>query len=195
MKLRHTLVAILATGMISIGAAAMLQQGNAKDPMEAFLKSMMPGPEQEWLAKRAGTWEIDMKFWAAPDTPLGSGKVRSTATMSFGGRILVTKSTGIILGMEYEGMGFSGHDNAAGQFFNCNVGSMGTGQETGNGTRKGDTLTMTSYKTDPSTGKPVATRVVETFEGDDEIHGVAHLIGPGGADLFKVAEFTAKRVK
>ncbi|MGH8590598.1 MAG: DUF1579 family protein, partial [Gammaproteobacteria bacterium] len=37
--------------------------------MEAWEKAAQPGPQHQWLARKAGRWEFAGKFWMDPTKP------------------------------------------------------------------------------------------------------------------------------
>ena len=137
---------------------------------ESWLKAATPGPFHAFLAKKVGKWHIAGKSWLAPDAEPELSESTGEAEMILGGRYLLEKMHGEVMGMPYDGMGITGYDNVSGVVTALWMDSMGTTimVMTGKWEKPGAPLVTTGTYTDPMTGQQMAVRTVTTFVSGDE---------------------------
>lgn len=136
----------------------------------AWMEYMTPGWAHELLAKSAGKWKTESKFWLSPEMPPEVNKGTAEAEMILGGRYLKTTYTSKSSGQPYSGMGLEGYDNARKEFVSTWIDNMGTGIATGIGKISEDKKSI-EYKgkmTDPLTKNEIETRSVVKFINDDK---------------------------
>jgi hypothetical protein len=134
--------------------------------MEAWEKTMMPGPEHERLAFYAGEWTFVHKSWMMGDEPeVSEGSM--TAEMILGGRYLKSVTKGTMSGMPMEGWSVSGYDNVTKEHFNVWLDNFGTGamHSTGHVNDEGHVV-LTGHWNDPTRGE-VEYTMVSKPTGDD----------------------------
>jgi len=107
--------------------------------MEAWMVLANPGPEHAELRKAAGTWSCACKSWEAPGAEPRESTGRSVQKMVLGDRFLMQEYEGDMMGAPFQGIGFTGFDNATRKYEAVWMDSMGTGimRMTGTETEKG----------------------------------------------------------
>lgn len=178
-------VALLGAGAV-FGSAVFSQQKEA-DPkaaeaemMRMWMESIAPGDEHEMLDERAGTWDVVMKMWMMPGAPPSETKGVAERKMALGGRFIMEEFKGSMMGMPYEGMGFTGFDKFKKKFVANWVSNMGTNMLTMEGTASADgkTITMEGLMDEPMTGEKdkkvrYITRIIDANTETFEIHDLA----------------------
>ncbi len=95
--------------------------------MAAWQKTMSPGAGHARLEQFVGTWDTKMTFvmepGAAPETSEGISEHR----MVLGGRYLEERFEATSMGMPFEGLGYTGYDNARKQYVGTWMDNFGTG--------------------------------------------------------------------
>lgn len=93
MYLFRIILAFVALAISSASAEQQAADSAAQAEMvAAYLEMMKPGPEHAELAKRAGTWEMELSFFYAPGAPPEVMKFSYQAEMILGGRFLESNS-------------------------------------------------------------------------------------------------------
>ena len=135
--------------------------------MEAMMKLAAPGAPHEMLKKSVGTWKTSVKSYMAPGEPMTT-EGQSELKMTLGDRYLEEIATGDMGGMQFEGHGVTGYDNAKKMYVFSWVDNMGTGIMNGTGTydEAKKLLTMKSTGTGMD-GKPATFRSTMTFPDDN----------------------------
>lgn len=193
------LVAALTLAALSLPALA--QQGGAeremtpeeKAMMAAWQKAMTPGPQHARLAESAGTWDVQSTWWTKPGEPPEKSAGTSERTMSLGGRVLVEKFQGSMMGQAFEGLGTTGYDNVTGKWWGTWTDSMGTGMMTSTGTCEGSRCEFTGSYNDPVTGGTQTMRMVSEHAPDRETMAM-YGPGPDGKE-YKMGELVYTRRK
>ena len=177
-----------------VGVAFAFAVGSASspqdDPMEMdpeMMAQMMekaqelakPGAPHAFLQKFVGEWEGSMSVMGMPGAP-ASQKI----TEVFEGRFIRTEHTGNMMGMPFEGVGYTGFDNYKKKFNSVWMDSMGTVMHHSEGmlNQTGDTMTLWGTMDEWMTGehdKPV--KYVYHLKSADtlvfEIHDLAIIPG------------------
>lgn len=154
------------------GDAMKLPPGWTQADMDACMAAGTPGPKQQWLARSAGRWSGTNTMWMAPDTEPMKSPCTSTISSVMDGHFTRWEFAGDIPGMgPYQGLGFSGYDNAAQKFVGTWLDNHSTGIMTGDATESsdGNTLTWTYHFTCPITKRPAVMREVQRHTGDNSI--------------------------
>lgn len=155
---------VAVIGMITIiGFCQLSAQTEAEQ--KAWQAYMTPGDVHKMIAESDGEWNLDITMWMDPKAP----PTKSTATckneMIMGGRYQLSKTTGDMMGMPFEGMGLVGFDNAKKIFTSIWVDNFGTGTTTLEGPwdPKTKSITFKGKMVDPMTGKDILARQVIKF--------------------------------
>ncbi len=137
--------------------------------MEAWQKSMTPGPMHELLSHHVGEWKAEVTMWMDPSQPPTTTEATSVCESMLGGRYFKTTHTGMMMGMPFEGFEINGYDNVKQKFFNFWIDNMGTGMMTSEGTYDEATKTFT-YKgmmIDPISGMDMNVKSVINITDND----------------------------
>ena len=131
-----------------------------------------PGPEHEQLMAQAGSWEqvVTMNMPPIPGMP-ATPPMRQTIeveqTAVLGGRFLMSESSGSMMGMPVEQLGFVGFDRRTSEYITVGLDTLGTYFVTGRGPMGEDGIVrMHGEDPDPS-GKQVYTFEVENISADE----------------------------
>ena len=194
---------LLAAGVL-LGGAMMQEADHPSDQStdkqaSAMSADMMkarqfyaePGPGQDRLAQRVGTWNVTLRYWPAPGKPAEEAKGTSRYKMTMGGRFLEQEYQSEWNGTKFVGWGLSGHNNKTEKYQFTWIDNMATGMMQGTGVFDGDTLKWTGIGTDPLKGA-MPIRGTETFDGTDHFVATMYTNGPDGAE-FKMMELTYDR--
>lgn len=186
---------------ISVIVALFLpeQQTIAQDSaamMQAWQNFMTPGEHHKRLAKEAGTWEVDMSSWMAPDQPPIKSKGKYTVTMLMNGLYQQGSFSGNVMGMPFMGQSLTGYDNAKKAYVLTWIDNFGSGiiYMTGSYNEKDKTMSFNGTQTDPMTGNNTSIREEIKYHNND--HFTIAMFGPGmdGKEM-KVMEAEYKRKK
>lgn len=154
-----TLVCLFALPVL---AADPPQGGKMPSPedmqkmMAEYAKYANPGKAHEVLAKMAGEWNANGKFWMGPGAPVMEGTPGTQSSeMILGGRYLHSVHKGMMMGQPFEGISYLGYDNFKQVYCMSWVDNMGTGMLTATGKLDADgkSLTLTGKMDEPVTGE------------------------------------------
>jgi hypothetical protein len=137
--------------------------------MKAWLAQAEPGAPHALLAKMAGAYALESRFYAGPEAAPQLTAATVEQSMVLGGRYLRQEFTGTMNGQAYQGFGVLGFDNVKSTFFSFWVDAVSTAplqHEGGCADAECKTLDLRGQYLDPATRKPKSTRV--TFETRDD---------------------------
>ncbi|MBL8764960.1 MAG: DUF1579 domain-containing protein [Phycisphaerae bacterium] len=124
--------------------------------MEAWQATMMPGKAHEGLKNWVGKWNTVMKtYMGGPGAPPTESKGAATFEMVLGGRFVLQKTEGTMMGMPMNGLGLTGYDNGRKLYTGTWCDTMGTAIMTmaGSMSQDGKVLTMFGQMDEPMTGE------------------------------------------
>ncbi len=161
---------VLASSPVLAGCGAGEKSaGAAPDAamMEAWMKAMTPGEQHKNLNFFVGEWNTENTMWMEGTQMVSKGKMHCEPAL--GGRYFISKHTGDMNGMPFEGMGVDGYDNVNGEYFSTWYDNMGTGVMVSKGTASADmkSYTYTGATKDCMTGKMIQHKMVSTITGPD----------------------------
>ena len=161
--------------------------------MEAYQKAGTPGAEHQRLAALAGTYDLTVKSWHAPDAPPTTDTGTATRKLILGNRVLVEDVTSQMMGAPYSGQGLHGFDNVTGKYWATWNDSMSTGIMLSEGTCDANlTCTYTGTYHDPVTKKVQTARM--TTKWTDKTTEVFEMYGPApDGKEHKMMEITYKK--
>ncbi len=166
-----------------------------KAQMEAWQKYMTPGEGHKALDQMVGTWETKVTMWQQPGAQPTVSSGVSENHWVLGNRYVEERFKGTFMGMPFEGIGYTGYDNAKKQYFGTWIDNFGTGVMTSTGNTTDRKLwTFKSNNTDPMTGKdmPVESRMTVA----DADHHLFEMFSPGpDGKMFKMMEIAYTRKK
>lgn len=195
-----SVVVLLSTGL----ALAQSKEGDGGAPqmdeqtramMEEMAKFAAPGPEHAPLGTFVGKWTTSSKSWMGPGDPLVSDGT-AEGELILGGRYLILKSQGTMMGQPMEGMEIVGYDRMAGEYVAYWMDNMGTKiypMHSGKYDAATKTITLQAEWPMPGEKKPIPYRLT-TQVVDDDTH-VFTMISLKDKKEMKEMEITYKRVK
>lgn len=192
LRLSFALVTV-ACAVLCVPAAAQEEgMGGGMQEMEM----PKPGPEHQWLAKWAGTWDAVMKFRMSEEQPWQEVKGTLEARMGLNGFWLMSEFTCNFMGTPFKGQELMGYDPFKKKFVSTWVSNMDPQVTVSYGTLSEDkkTLTMTGEVFDKHLGKRVEMRMVTSIEGPDKHVWAMYSEGPTGEEM-KGMEITYTRRK
>lgn len=156
-----------------IGAFQMILGDKKMDDAAAMAQWMeigKPGEPHKLLANMKGQWNATMRMWMDPSQPPMESKGQATFEPVMGGRFMQQKLAIAMMGMPYEGLGYTGFDNHRRMFIGTWMDSMSTSISFSKGSINpaGDQITMFTEMDEPSTGEiGKVAKFVTRFENDD----------------------------
>lgn len=194
-------ILMLALFCVALAGPALAQGDKAaemspEEMMKMYEKATQPGPEHAMLALRAGKWNCTVKAWEDPQGEPGISEGTEMTELIFGGRYIVSRFTGMMMGRPYEGMGTMGYDNAKKKFVGTWFDNMSTGIMCYEGDYNQDSKEMLMHGsyTDPLSGKETASRMVTHMVSDDQTVFAIFGPDPTGKEV-KWMEITYNRAK
>jgi uncharacterized protein DUF1579 len=134
--------------LILVATATFAQDGSAQKSVAAAsaqtaADATKPGPEQSFLAKRAGQYTRTVKFVAQPNADASTGKAKISVTLD--GRFIVEENTDTVFGRPVSGMRIYGFNNITKQYEAVWMYTMSTAMLflTGTSTDGGKTIDLT----------------------------------------------------
>lgn len=94
------------------------------DAMAAF---RTPGEPHARLAAREGSWNVAGRMWYGADEPAQGFSATSRIKAILGGRFILEKIEGNLLGEAFEGVGIFGYDNLTQSYVGVWIDNFGTG--------------------------------------------------------------------
>lgn len=167
-----------------------------KAMMAAWQKYMTPGDAHKLLGSMVGTFDTKVSSWMAPGAPPMVSTGVSQNQWVLGGRYLQENFSGTFMGQPFQGIGYTGYDNAKKQYFGTWMDNMSTGvmTSTGGTADNGKTWKFNSTMTDPMTGKDTAGQTVVTVPDAD--HHTMEMWGAGpDGKTFKMMQIDYTRKK
>lgn len=190
---RGTVLVCMAAALIGAFALGRAGAQEGTDLKAAFVALGKPGPEHAALMKCAGTWNCESKEFQ----PNGEAKVSSgtaVRTEAFGGRFLKEEYTGQMDGATFNGIGYSGFNNATKRYEMIWLSNMGTDIMfmTGTETEAGKAWEYKGTMAGPG-GMQIKSRIVAKKVSDDK--DVMEMWNDMGMGEMKCMEITYTRAK
>lgn len=186
MKLRQ--VTFAACAVLLLAGISTAQDGmkpgdkpmsaEQKAMMDAWMKFATPAEGHKSLAGMVGTWDAEVTSWMDPAQPPEKSKGVSENRMMLGGRWVEQKFTSQMMGMPFEGLGYTGYDNHKKKYVGTWMDNMSTAVMVSEGTWDAAGRVMTSMATmdDFMTGKASQIKMVTTIMDPD--HHMFEMWGP-----------------
>jgi uncharacterized protein DUF1579 len=192
--LMATVVALLATLAFAQGGQEQPQMTpEQKAEMEAYMKAGTPGAPHQWLASKAGGYDLKIKSWHEAGGPAMEEAGSATRKMMLDGRVLIEDVSSSMMGTPFTGHGMTGYDNVTGKYWSTWTDSMSTGLMVSEGSCNGQKVcTFTGSWNDPIKKAPVKARM--TSRWTNPTTEVFEMYGPGkdGKEM-KMMEITYTR--
>ena len=161
-----TIVACLV--FMCFGSTVSAQSEAEQKAWQAY---MTPGEAHKLLAESAGDWTEQITMWMDPSAPPTTTTTTTKSEMIMGGRYLVSKTSGEMMGMPFEGMSIMGFDNAKKVYTSTWVDNFGTGviYMEGPWDEATKSVNFKGKGVDPITGKEMMMRqVVKIIDKDTQ---------------------------
>lgn len=177
--------------------ASLLFSAHAQNDQEAMQKAWMeymtPGKMHQMLAEDDGEWVSESTFWMAPDAPPTTVTGLMVNKMILGGRYQESRYSAEMEGMSFEGIGFTGYDNARKVFITTWMDNMGTGIMTleGKWNEADKSITFHGTMNDPASGGE--TEVRQVIKRIDENTQVMEMYDNRNGTEFKSMEIKMTR--
>jgi uncharacterized protein DUF1579 len=196
--LAGALLVVLSCSAFAQHDHSQTQAAPQMDPamMQAMMAAATPGDAQKLLNNMAGSWTTKAKFWMMPGTDPMSMEGASENKWVMGGRYLEQRYSGNMMGMPFEGLGYTGYDNVKKQYWGSWMDNMSTSMmmTTGATSDGGKTWTFSGSMADPMTGKD--SKVDEKITVADADHHTLEMWGPGpDGKMYKTMEIAYTRKK
>lgn len=166
--------------------------------MQKMMEYGTPGPMHAMLASWDGTWIGETTMWPSESAPPMSSKGTAVNTMIMNGKYQMSKHSGDMMGMPFEGQGIMGYDNATKEFTSTWVDNMSTGVMIMKGTWDEGSKTLTLTGTMPDITRPgKECKLKETFKVVDDNTQIMSMYGPDPATgkEYKMMEIKMTRQK
>ena len=190
-------VVTVATVLLAVSAFA---QGHADQKQEGALADRpspsKPGPEQAYLAKRAGEYMRSVKFLGQPNadgTPAGTGSAKISVILD--GRFIQEENNDTVFGRPVSGMRLWGYNNVTKQYEAVWTYTMSTAitMLTGTSSDGGKTIELTSTS-GASSGNNNPLHALVRQVTDDQFVVTLSTAGPDGKEAaFQETTYTRKK--
>ncbi|NCI47370.1 DUF1579 domain-containing protein [Sediminibacterium soli] len=166
--------------------------------MAKMMEYATPGDMHKMMASWSGNWQGEMTVWNYEGAAPQMVKTAASNSMAMDGRYQVSRHTGNMMGMPFEGMSIMGYDNALKKFTSSWIDNMGTGimNTTGDWDAASKTLTSTGSMPDVCRpGKTCSVREVYTVVDDNTHMLTMYGPDPKTGKQFKMMEIKLTRKK
>lgn len=191
-RLLFVIVIVAATAVVT----AHVSSQDADDE-SAWLRYSEPGPQHEVLEQFAGEWDQEILYWDAPGAEPETAASTSDYRWIFGGRYLVGKLSGYIMGDAVKGLDVLGYDGFRGEFQMFWIDNQSTGfmQARGSYDETKRQLVMNGTLDDVAHGRrDMPFRTLHQFSGDNKMVAEMYVPGPDGR-MYKRLEIRSTRVE
>lgn len=153
------------------GAAPKMDAAGEAAMMAEMMKMAAPGPEHKLLDGMVGNWKTVSKAWMGPGEPQvteGTAKYESI----LGGRFVISRHTGSMMNMPFEGFGITGYDRMTKKYegyWMDNMGTMIYPMPNGVWDDAAKTLTFNVEWPDPMAGGKAPYTLVTKYNGNDNM--------------------------
>lgn len=201
--MRSKILAVAIVALVSAGITAAVAQDTKAAPqmtaeqkaeMETYMKFATPGEAHRLLQPFVGSFVVTSTMWQAPGAPPEVTKGTSENAWVLGERWVQQHFKGEVMGMPFEGIGYTGYDNFKKKYIGTWIDSMSTMLMVNEGAADpaGKTFTASGTVNDVMTGKPATFREVTRV-----IDANKHVMEMFGADKagkeFKMMEIVYTR--
>jgi Protein of unknown function (DUF1579) len=197
-SMKKTALPLVLALLLLTPASGLFAQTSAQDQqkaMEAYAKAAAVTENHGLLKYFVGTWDMSMTMWTFPGTPPTTSKDATEVTSILGGRFIMSKVSGTMMGQPFEGVQINGYDNMLKIFQTCWIDNSSTAFFLLSGTYDAakKTWTDTGRWADPMSGvTPV--RAVTRIIGPNEYAYEMYMGLPDGKEFKSMeARYTRKK--
>ena len=170
---------------------------DSAEGMKAYMEYAKIGDEHKELAKWDGKWTGDYTMWETEGGKPFKTTLQSTNKMILEGHYQQSSYKGNMMGMNFEGIGITGYDNALKKYISTWTDNMGTGIMKLEGTRDeaSKSTTYTGTSKNPANGMDCEVKQVLTDIDDNTQKLEMYGPDPKTGNQFKNMEILLKRSK
>jgi hypothetical protein len=168
--MKQALIALSAAALILATAGGLFAQTSPQDQkkaMEAYAKAMAVTENHGHLKFFVGKWDVKSTMRTFPGTPPTTSQNMGEVTPILGGRFIMTKFSGTMMGQPFEGVQINGYDNMQKKFLTFWIDSSSTAFFLLSGTYDAARKTWTD------TG-----RWADPMGGTTPVRSVTRIVGP-----------------
>jgi hypothetical protein len=154
------------------GTARVAATPGESPEMSAWMKAATPNEHHGLLARMAGSFSVESRFYAGPEAEAQVSQGTAEQTMILGGRVLRQDFTGNMSGQAFQGLGLVGYDNVRQTYYSYWVDGMSTMPLMHDGQCRTPTCEVIEFKgqyRDPLTGKPKKSRTTSEVAADGHL--------------------------
>jgi Protein of unknown function (DUF1579) len=190
-----SLVVALAVLVSSAGLFGQTSPQDQQKAMEAYAKAAAVTENHNLLKYFVGKWEMKTTMWTFPGSPPTNSMNAAESTAILGGRFIMSKINGTMMGQPFEGIQIIGYDNMLKKFQTFWIDNSSTAFFLLSGTHDAakKTWTDTGKWADPMSGvTPV--RTVTRIVSPDEYAYEMYMGLPDGKEFKSMeARYTRKK--
>lgn len=189
-------VVIALIAPLSIFTIAQETKTQEQEQMEAFMKYAMLNENHKYFEQFVGTWDVEVKMWAKPDSEPSVTKVTGKGKLILGGRYLYFVFEGPMMGQTFKGIQITGYDNLINKYRTFWIDNFGTSFYETSGTldESGKILIQIGVLPGMAPGETMKVKqVTKPIDMDKYIYEM-YMILPDGSE-FKSMENTSTRKK
>jgi hypothetical protein len=198
MKLAFGRAAVAIGLTLSLAGGASGQERPTAEQVARMRAMSAAGAEHEVLAKMAGRWDQETRYWSQPGGEPVVTRGTAENRMILGGRFLESRSQSDLMGMAFESLTLLGYDRRHGRYTLQQLDNSGTYYVTAAGHRAADTgvITLAGVDEDPLAGHTQRYEFRYRMESEDRwvvelfFFDAMHTRGQGP---FKLLEITSTR--
>jgi hypothetical protein len=191
------LILLMASTALADDTPKADKAAQQKAMMDAMMRAATPGDAHKKLNVMAGTFDAKVKMWMEPGAPPMESSGKAVNEWVLGGRWLQQRFDGMMMGMPFNGIGYTGYDNIRQMYVGTWMDSMSTSYMTSSGgapDASGKTWSFSGMAMDPMSGEAV--NFDEKITVVDNDHHVFEMYGPGpNGAMYKMMEITYVRKK
>jgi hypothetical protein len=182
-----------------ISSALLLGQSSPQDmqkAMDAYMKAGAVTADHEFLKRYVGNWDAKTTMWTFPGQPPTTSQNAYESSFILGGRYLLMKFKGMMMGQPFEGLQIIGYDNLAKKYATFWIDNTSTSffLTTGTLDPAKKVLTESGQWADPMTGGTSKVKMTTRYVGPDEFIYEQFMFMPDGKE-FKSMENHCTRKK
>ena len=190
-------IALVAVTAVITARVSSQDTPGTTDDAPPWLRYTEPGPQHDVLEHFAGKWDQKIRYWDAPGAEPETAASRCDYRWIYGGRYLVGKLSGFILGDSFEGLDVLGYDVYRGEFQLFWIDNQSTGFMLARGSydeTKRELVFKGTLDDVAHNHRDMPFRTVHRFSGSDEMVAEMYVPGPDGT-MYKRLEIRSTRVE
>jgi len=185
MKKTAAILFVAVFALVTAGTTwAQTSSEDQEKARQAYAEAMAVTDNHKLLEFFVGKWDVSISMWEFPGNPPQTSKGTAEAATILGGRFIMTKFKGTMMGVPFDAVQIDGHDNIQNKFRTLWLDSTSTAFFLLEGTYDpaSKSWTHTGRWTDPmGTVSPV--RMVNRIVGPDEYISEMYMGLPDGKEF------------